>query len=373
MRRLKYCPKPFSLVFFSPIFLVFVLLISSTVVWQRQSEARLAAAWTTVAAQRQAALPQWPHCVGRRDDAQPPLVTVVTSMIVLSKGRSKHSTKSYENWIANTLRSVSAPLVLFLAGFPGGEDRIRELRGNLPLRIINVADTWELPRASELRAEYEGPQRVLDIEKNIHSAELYAIWNGKSELDRGRGRGLRRVPRSFFSCFFLQLSLVDMLVNVSATNPFCSHFFLWADAGGFRERVFPGWPSPGRVVEAFAHRPADGMLFSLVSQGVRGWVGFLALAGGRPYVELARDLRWHTVPFLLQGGFLGGSARAIESFAVDYRAHLLHQNATGMFFGKDQPNYSILLASTLPKNSPQHGRHAAIRAAGTCGNDWYVK
>lgn len=101
-------------------------------------------------------------------------------MIVLPIGRSKHKTKLYERWFTNTLRSVSAPLVLFLSGFPGGEARVRELRGNLPIHIISVADTWELPRATELRAEYEGPQRLLDSQKNIHSAELYAIWNGKS-------------------------------------------------------------------------------------------------------------------------------------------------------------------------------------------------
>ena len=90
------------------------------------------------------------------------------------------------------------------------------------------------------------------------------------------------------------------------------------------------------------------MLFSLISlRGVDAWAGFLALAGDKPYVELARDKRWHTDPsYLLQGGFMGGSARAVESFAIDYRAHLLHQNATGMFFGKDQPNYSILFSYT---------------------------
>ena len=161
-----------------------------------------------------------------------------------------------------------------------------------------------------------------------------------------------------------------MLDYVSATNPFCSHFFLWADGGGFRERPFPDWPSPDRVVEAFSLRP-DGMLFSMISIGdADSWASFLALAGDRSYAELARDMRWQTDPFVLQGGFLGGSVRAIESFAIDYRAHLLHQNATGIFFGKEQPNYSILFAATLGKSSPKRGRHAAIRSVGTCGNIW---
>lgn len=160
-----------------------------------------------------------------------------------------------------------------------------------------------------------------------------------------------------------------MLVNVSAINPFCSHFFVWADGGGFRERLFPNWPSPDRVIDAFSLRP-DGMLFSLISMGVDGWAGFLSLAEDRSYVDLARDMRWQTNPFILQGGFLGGSSRAIESFAIDYRAHLLHQNATGMFFGMDQLNFSILFAATLGKSSPQRGRHAAIRTAETCGNNW---
>ena len=170
------------------------------------------------AAQWRAELLRWPHCTAL--SVQPSLVTVVTSMIVLPIGRSKHETKYYERWFNNTLRSVSAPLVLFLSGFPGGEARIRELRGSLPIHIISVADAWELPRAMEFRAEYEGPQRLLDFEKNIHSPELYAIWNGKS---KGKNNSEQTASiRSNLSIFFFLFFFFFILFKLFSHFPFFS-------------------------------------------------------------------------------------------------------------------------------------------------------
>ena len=292
----------------------------------------------------EAYLARWPHCAGA---APGPLATVVSSMVVLP--RAKHSLETYLTWLSTTLSSVAAPLVLYLGNFPGGEDRIRELRGDQPLRVVHVADTWGLPRAAELRKEYEGRQFSIDLEQKIHSPELYAIWNGK----------------------------VDMLAAVAAENPYCSRYFLWADAGTFRDRLVPGWPAEDRVEAAFAGRPEDGMLFSLIGVDADGWQGFLAHAAAMgSYAAIANETRWDTnIPWaashLLQGGFLGGSARAVEAFAEEFHAHLDHQVAHGRFIGKDQISFSMLFERTLLPGSPTQGRHAAVRATQNCGDLWF--
>lgn len=279
-------------------------------------------------------------------------------MVILPDSRSKHTDAEYEEWLKNALSSISAPLVLFLGNFAGGAARVRELRGELPLLIIEVNDTWALPRAAELRAEYEGPQ--LAFEKALGEAgqthpfyrpapELYAIWNGK----------------------------VDMLANVSASNPFCSRFFLWADAGSFRSGAVPGWPQPARVEAAFAVRPR-GMLFSFIEYlGGDGWPELLALAGSASYADIAESYQrlWlsgrDTAPFRLQGGFLGGSAAAVEAFAALYHAHLARAIARGDYIAQDQLNFTILFAASLSTSSARRGEHAAIRAMPGCGDLWF--
>ena len=287
---------------------------------------------------------RWPHC---SDGSRATTATVVTSMVILPDGRSKHSTATYEAWLSLTLASVTGPLALFLGNYPGGEARIRELRGDRPLHIVSVGSTWELPRAAELRAEYEGRQHSIDHYRDIHSPELYAIWNGK----------------------------IDMLANVSGDNPFCSKYFLWADGGGFRGRTFPGWPASERVEDAFSQRP-DTMIFSLFGEP-DGWSSFVALAEEKKsYADIAADGRWNgdsnafLMHHVLQGGFLGGSAAAIEAYSTVYHRHLLQQTAAGRYIGVDQINFSILFAASLHEGAGK-GRISSIRAAATCGDIWF--
>ena len=288
-------------------------------------------------------LAKWPHCDGRKAA----VATVVSSMIILPKGSSKHATEKYVLWLSNMLESVSSPLVLFLSNFPGGESRVRNIRGDKPLLVINVESTWDLPRARELREEYEGRQYSLDAQKKIHSPELYAIWNGK----------------------------VDMLANASAENYFCSHYFLWVDGGSFRERVFHNWPAPERVAAAFSVRP-QGMLFSMIGYYSDAWKNIQALALEKTtYEAIAEDRRWNAaenpaflVDRCLQGGFLGGNEAAIQAYAREFRAHLLHQIGRGRFIGVDQINFSILFAETF-HDGPSKGKHAVIQASRECTSD----
>ena len=59
-------------------------------------------------------------------------VTIISAYYPLNV--SKHSSKQYDEWMANFLPYVSAPIVLYSP--PGGAlDQIRELRGDLPMTI----------------------------------------------------------------------------------------------------------------------------------------------------------------------------------------------------------------------------------------------
>ena len=61
---------------------------------------------------------------------------------------------------------------------------------------------------------YKEKQLKLDLEKNKHSPELYAVWNLKTYL----------------------------MKKVTQENPFKSKFFIYTDSGAWRNRKFNNWP-----------------------------------------------------------------------------------------------------------------------------------
>ena len=64
--------------------------------------------------------------------------TLVTSYYPVSKG-AKHSLESYRKWMGSFLPHVKAPLVVYLPpDDPQVEAAVRELRGDLPLQIVQV-------------------------------------------------------------------------------------------------------------------------------------------------------------------------------------------------------------------------------------------
>ncbi len=56
----------------------------------------------------------------------------------------------------------------------------------------------------------------MDPEKMIHNPNLYAIWN-------------------------LKAFIMDEIANLY--NPFNSNFFIYVDAGSFREKTYQNWPN----------------------------------------------------------------------------------------------------------------------------------
>lgn len=244
-----------------------------------------------------------------------PMPVTIVSAFVLPVNGSKHSLEDYMSWMPFFFKSVSAPIVLFLAGY--SEDIFREMRGDLPMQIIPVESALDLPSEDlNPRVAYTYEQWMLDKEKSIHTPELYSIWNSK----------------------------FGMLANVSRSNPFQSQYFLWVDAGAFRARFFRSWPSTSRVLSSFARRP-NGMLFSLVGS----WSDMLIEAAKSPH-EIMSDIGFSQTA-KVQGGFFGGSKSAILTFASAYYALLRTQISRGIFIGKDQDNMNILSAQNLSLHS----------------------
>ena len=80
-------------------------------------------------------------------------------------------------------------------------------------------------------------EKGLDREKNIHNPNLYAVWNLKP---------------------FIANKVANQL------NPFDSSFFIYLDAGSFRQRTFVNWPNI-EFVRNLASKIQDKMLFGQIS------------------------------------------------------------------------------------------------------------
>ena len=133
--------------------------------------------------------------------------TVVTSYHQI-KSKFKHN--NYVEWAKNFL-SIPFDLVIFTD--EKNIDWIRELRGDLPLVVINrsVDEFYhyqfldQYKKIAEMDNEFNSVTGV-----KTHSAELYILWNEK-------------------------VKLVNEVINM---NPYNSDFFIWCDFGIFRDKYY---------------------------------------------------------------------------------------------------------------------------------------
>jgi hypothetical protein len=143
-------------------------------------------------------------------------VTVVSMYFSLNK--SKHSLSKYDIWLKNFMKSVDKPLVLFCD--KNSLDKLQKYRENRPVKYFVYESIWDVLRKLEVDRNmsyvdnYLNKQLDLDKEKNIHTPHLYAIWNLKT---------------------FALKSIADK-------NPFKSEYFIYTDAGAWRQRVSESWP-----------------------------------------------------------------------------------------------------------------------------------
>jgi hypothetical protein len=135
-------------------------------------------------------------------------------------------------------------------------------------------------------------QNELDVEKRRHNSNLYAVWNLKS-----------------FICH-----------KIAQENPFNSSFFIYTDAGAFRDIVLPGWPDQSFITNSIQKVLGDRVLFGQV-------------ANFKVFNE------WRDV---IEGGFFAGSSQALSDFYRNF--FFIHDERfeQGLFVGKDQTIMNLL-------------------------------
>ena len=212
--------------------------------------------------------------------------------------KSKHSKTQYEKWIENFLKSVSSPLAIFTD--TTSKDFILSITPEIKdFTIFYIYDdVWDILKELEserninYREKYINEQFDKDPEKNIHSPNLYAVWNIKPHITD----------------------------KIATKNPFNSSFFLYTDIGAFRDGIIPDWPNDN-FIELLGFKLHKKILFGQVADFKYDPNDLLDSFKTRN---------------LIQGGFFFGTQERIRIYKIKfYNLHdeLLDKN---MFVGKDQ-------------------------------------
>ncbi|GBF98035.1 hypothetical protein Rsub_11146 [Raphidocelis subcapitata] len=232
--------------------------------------------------------------------------------------RSKHSTSQYDTWLQNFLPTASAPMVCFTT--EPSLAYLRELRGAHPTVYVLYGSIWDVPPAGYYRDAFEA-QRELDPERQMHFAELYAMWSSK----------------------------VWFTAAAAAHNPYDSEYFVWIDAGVFRSHSFPDWPSLERVRAALGACGRDDCVLASDVSGSGpgskpgdGWGDRWALDLARHELFPGRD-RESTLKDSLQGAVYAGRAAGMLWWAHEYYALMHDLLASGLYASKEQNLFDILM------------------------------
>ena len=127
---------------------------------------------------------------------------------------SKHKNDEYEKWIRTFMQSVAAPLAMIVDSC--SIEALRKIRGNRTTTFYVINDLWkvlsyfERERDESYVDNYLRKQHRMDPEKMYHNPHLYVIWNLKP--------------------FFMK--------KISILNPYNSSFFIYTDAGAWRENLY---------------------------------------------------------------------------------------------------------------------------------------
>lgn len=237
-----------------------------------------------------------------------PLCTLVSAYY---RFRSKHGADRYGEWIRNFLGTVETPLVMFCDA--DTEPLIREARGSLPMHLVQLPiAAWETS-APRFEAYWER-DIARDPERAIHSTPLYKVWAEKA--------------------FFVQRAI--------RANPFGTDWFVWVDAGCFRDprpevlATLRQWPRAG----AWGTLPADRITMLLMYP-----------FQPQDYV-LSRDSLLpreyaYTLEMRIGGTILAGSVAGWARWNVVWRGMLEAYMHAGYFTGKDQ-NLMATVATMFP-------------------------
>ena len=221
--------------------------------------------------------------------------TIVTAYYKLGE-LSKYSDRVYRRWNRNFFKLKDA-MVIFtnLQTLPALKSLRRSTASCTLFVVQDLANTYTASLASWYK------QHNLDPEKRIHSAELYIIWNEKSEW----------------------------LGMVAEKNPFNSTHFFWADAGQFRSEVsMRSCVHSGVWIRHTSFIPPKKVLL-LSIQSFKPHELFLDDSG--------KSLLFDSRIIRLGGGNFGGDRESSLLWRTRFYKKLQEYLAAGVFAGKDQP------------------------------------
>lgn len=219
--------------------------------------------------------------------------------VYLELNQSKHSVGKYDNWLRNFALSLRAPLAI-VVNEKAYEKIKRYLENSTVAKFYVVKDIWAVLNQAAIERKmsyvpnYKLKQHDLDPEKNRHNPNLYALWNMK--------------------CY--------IAYKISQNNPFNSSFFVFTDAGAFRDGVKPYWPDVKFISKSLKPRLREKVLLSQINKT------------SMEYFNENMDI--------IQGAFIGGTARALEKlYHIYFQLHDM-KLLNGEFVGKEQTLMNLL-------------------------------
>ncbi|GJQ10015.1 hypothetical protein GpartN1_g1806.t1 [Galdieria partita] len=235
-----------------------------------------------------------------------PETTIVTSIFLLNK--SKHSREDFKSWGAKLTDTVTSPLVVFC-----DQQSISFLKDIWPqkkVKYIVLSNIWNF-KLESFKTKYEDLW-LLDPEKNIHSPEMYAVWNSKAAM-----------------------------VAFAKKNDFYNtKYFAWVDFGAWRDNTsFSNWPDNKAVDQLFKTYPSKHILVGLVTKPSE----FTCQSFHK---QTLGDEPAYRIDFV-EGGFFVVDRIGAELFADKF--YSLHDFwlSQGYFVGKDQTLFNAIIDDTF--------------------------
>ncbi|KAJ3807837.1 hypothetical protein F5876DRAFT_90377 [Lentinula aff. lateritia] len=270
-------------------------------------------------------------------------ILLVSGLFPLSK--SKHSTEDYRSWLTLFLGSVTTDIYFFTT--PELAELVADVRGSLPITINTTFSTpFDIPPLANLKEPYER-MHAIDRERSRHSAELYAIWNGKP--------------------YYLDEAVKNSEKQYS--------YAFWSDAGSFRnEHVYRGWPSSARLEEVWD----EGSRVSGVAKE-----DLLFFPMWEPPHASIKNWQEALGPVDTDfSSFFGGSPQTIRWWKELFYLYHNYYLSQGIFVGKDQTLINALFllhpsrVITVWVSDPDAPAHQGLLSSiegplGSCGDNWY--
>ena len=198
--------------------------------------------------------------------------TVVSAYFDLSNNSSKsHPNWQFLEWLGKFLRSCEAPLIMYTDARTKQYIRDERVKSAYKTLILVYDDIWALMRELEVRRNQSYRFNYEHVQANYSLPELYAIWNLKAYIAK----------------------------RATEMNPYNSRFFIYNDAGAWRDWETKNWPDT-----------------RFIQNEIQPRIGDRPLLGQLREHKIGAD--YHCWYLVIEGGFFAGTHKAIVDFYHNY-------------------------------------------------------